>query len=366
VIRAWALAVALLTANATDGMAAEADRLRDAIQILASLQDHAAAGDLDAEGRQSKLIAQIETDLRNQTATLAPSRKALESLALLLFSGGNPNLVENSVARPAGEDVTAKLFQGALAYARADQQGALKQLKDLDPQVLPHMLGGRVALVRAILSASNDLPAALDDLSAAQRLMPGTLVEEGALRRCVSFAGRLARQAELARCALRYLRRFRASIYWPDFAAALVEAYSRQPDGEASRLLDALRQVTAELPASHRCLLALELARAAVTRGKLGIASQSAEWARMLALAGSVEMTRAELYGASAMIGSERASSAANVLNRLDPEKLDAQDRLLLKQAQALCQAIARAPVMSLAEAKQALPPDQRGDAEAP
>jgi chemotaxis protein MotC len=364
-IRAWATSAALLAAGTTNCMAAGADRLRDAVHILATLQDQAAAGGRDAEAKQSKLIAQIETDLRNAPMKLAGDRATLEALALLLFSGGNPNLAENRVTAPEMEDVTVKLFRGALAYARADQHGALKELKDLDAMALPHMLGGRVALVRAILLASSDLPAALDDLSAAQRLMPGTLIEEGALRRCVAFAGRLARQSQLDRCALRYIRRFRESIYWPDFAEALVEAYARQPD-DAMHLVDALRQVTAPLPASSRCQLALELARAALLRGKLNIALESAEWAKSLALAESNEMLRGGLYEAAAMVASDRGADAAAALGRMKREKLDARDRLLLTEAQALRHAIELAPAMSLAEAKQVLPPDQRTNAETP
>jgi chemotaxis protein MotC len=363
--KALAIAGALLAAS-TPCSAAGADRLRDAVHVLATLQDQAAAGDPEAESKQSKLIAQIETDLRNSPAKLAGDRKTLEALALLLFSSGNPNLTENRVAIPDGGNVTVRVFKGALAYARADQRGALKELKGIDPPALPHMLGGRVALVRAILLASSDLPAALDDLSVAQRLMPGTLIEEGALRRCVAFAGRLARQSELGRCALRYVRRFRASIYWPDFAEALVAAYARQPDGDATRVLEALRQVTAELAGGRRCRLALDVARASLMRGKLALAAKAAEWAKGLAMAESGEMARGELYAAAAMIASEQGRDAAAMLDRLKPENLDARDKLLLTQAQTLRRAIDRPPDMTLAAAKQALPPDQHGSQEMP
>ena len=135
-------------------------------------------------------------------------RNNLRALAVLLLSGANPNFVESQTLNLQMDDNMRNLITGALSYARADREGAAKFLAKVEVKALPPSLAGRVALVRSIIGASDNAVRAIDDLYTARELMPGTLVEEASLRRCVAFAGRLADKQRLRFCSERYIRRF--------------------------------------------------------------------------------------------------------------------------------------------------------------
>ncbi len=332
------------------------DRLQASIATLEMLQDRMAQGDAGAEGQQGRLIAQIETDLLNGLGQLPADRKILESLVVLLFSGGNPGIVEKRLAKFEDASEKSHLIKGALAYVRADRGMALKELSGLDASSLSAPIGGRVALVRAILLASSDMPKALADLDAARRLMPGTLIEEAALRRCVAFAGVQKDVSRFQTCGKKYMRRFATSIYSKDFDDGLVKS-AVQLGGS----LAVLQEMMEILPSTRRRLLALALARAAVMSGAMGLARASAEWAQTLAMAGSHDMGRAYLYAAAAEIAGETGSEALKRFGEIDENMFDPADRKLLADLRQLRAEIEREPEMPVEEALRIAPPGERG-----
>jgi chemotaxis protein MotC len=335
---------------------AETSKFRGSVQTLESLQDAMAQGDRNAEALQSRLIAQIETDIVNTPARISGDRKTLEAVSVFLFSGGNPNIVEAHVEKPVGE---SNVFSGALAYARAEKKQALKHLDPLDARTLPPNIGGRVALVRAILTAGDDPGKALRDLNLARQLMPGTLIEEASLRRCVAFAGELRDAKSFEFCARRYVHRFPKSIYWPDFADSMAQGMV---------LLDAapsLPNTLEALPSNQRLSLALAVSLAALNHGRIDLAKELSSWAATLAFAGSPEMARAKLYRGAALLASGSRIEAMKLLGDLGDGKLDPRDQALLAKARDIAQQIARAPVMSLEDARQLVPPPENSADEA-
>jgi chemotaxis protein MotC len=331
------------------------DRLSASIATLEILQDRMAQGDAGAEKQQSRLIAQIETDILNGSPRVPGDRRTLEALAIFLFSGGNPGIVEKRLQNSDTDIEETHLIKGALAYVRADRQQALKELSGLDASELPATVGGRVALVRAILLASSDIPKAMADLDAARRLMPGTLVEEAALRRCVAFAGVQKDAARLQNCGQRYMRRFHASIYWKDFAEGLVKSTillaGSFPD--FSNMIE-------PLPSERRRMLTLEVARAAVMAGALALARISAEHARTLSRAESVDMDRASLYSAAADVADADASAVFDRVDKINETRLSNEDAKLLAELRKVRSEIEREPDISLQEALRIVPPAER------
>lgn len=336
-----------------------AERLPESVATLEALQDRMAQGDADAEEKQNRLIAQIETDILKGPRQLPADRRILGALAVFLFSGGNPNIVEKRLAASQAASKEMHLIRGALAYVRADRDAALSELSDLDTSRLDSTVGGRVALVRAILLASSDMPKALENLDTARRLMPGTLIEEAALRRCIAFAGSQKDATRFERCGQSYVRRFAASIYWKDFAEGLVTS-AVQIGGS----LAALQDMIEPLPAERRRMIALEVARAAVLSGVLDLARASAQWAREIALAQSADMDRANLYLAAANIVHDTGGEALNELRDMDESRLSAFDLMLLSNLRKVRTEIEREPDMRVEEALRILPPSERSDQE--
>ncbi len=121
-----------------------------------------------------------------------------------------------------------------------------------------------MALVKAILTSAEDLKAALLLLGTARALMPGTLVEEGALRRCISFAGKLPDIEQLEHCASSYIRRFPKSIYWKEFEESFTLSLIEMDYLKAGGTMPQLNSILEDLPpADHRKML-LMISKAAV------------------------------------------------------------------------------------------------------
>jgi chemotaxis protein MotC len=330
-------------------------QFRNAARTLERVQDATAAGDRAAAETQSKLLIQMGTDLTNAKQTDLQDVRNLRAVAIYLFSGGNPNVAERQLIPLKVDPESKELLDGALAYARGDKASAIKFLGKVDLASLPPTLAGRVALVKAILISADDLKAALSLLATARALMPGTLVEEGALRRCISFAGKLPDIEQLEHCASSYIRRFPKSLYWKDFeesfTLSLIETDYLKTGGTMPRLNVILKDLP---PASYGETL-LMISKAAAGHGRHSLAISSAQSARELSGMGSAEMARANLYEGAIMIAGEGYELGKAKLEKIDTALLDPSDRSLLEKALKLIREIARKP--SIAEEQAVKPP---------
>jgi chemotaxis protein MotC len=333
-------------------------QLAQSIGVLSMLQDATAQGDEEAEGRQARLIAQIETDILNGPRLLEADRKTISALTSFVLSGGNPNIVEKHLLLADENEPHFHVLRAALSYVRANRANALKEVERLDAMELPATIGGRMALMRAILRASSDMPKALDDLDLARRLMPGTLLEEAALRRCIAFSGDNNDRSRFENCGQRYMRRFPKSLYWKDFADGFVKSAVKLSEVK----LDAasLRHMTQGLPPAKTRDLALGVAQQAISKGAFDLALSVSVWASELALAGSVELHRARLYRIAALIADPGGSKELQSIEGLDEARLPAVDGALLAKLRDIRNVIEREPQISYADALQLVSPPER------
>ncbi len=319
-------------------------QFRNVIRTLEVVQDATASGDHKAAELQSKLIVQIETDLKNAKQVDLQDERNLKAVAIYLFSGGNPNLAESKLASLTIDPQSKELLDGALAYARGDKLNAIKFLGSIDLSHLPSNLAGRISLVKAILTSAEDLKAALQLLSAARAFMPGTLVEEAALRRCISFAGKIPDIEQLEICASLYIRRFPSSIYWQEFednfSFSLIEVDYLNSHGTLPRLSFILNDLD---PTVYRRMLLL-ISKQAIGRGRFLLANSTATNVLDVSGEGSVEMARANLYVGATMIVQEHFEAGKEKLEKIDKSLLDADDKSLLEKAMKLALQIAERP----------------------
>lgn len=112
-------------------------QFRNAIRLLERIQDATAAGDHAAVDMQSKLIIQIETDLKNAKQSDLQDQRNLRAVAIYLLSGGNPSVAEKRLASLAISPQNRGLLDGALAYAKGDKVNAIKHLASIDVAGLP-------------------------------------------------------------------------------------------------------------------------------------------------------------------------------------------------------------------------------------
>jgi chemotaxis protein MotC len=331
-----------------------------AMRTLEAVQDATAAGDPTAADLQSKLMVQVSEDLKNLKQANLEDSKSLKAIAVYLLSGGSPDIVERHLLKAKINPEFKNLIDGALAYARGDKYNALKFLNDIAPASLPPSLGGRVALVKAILKSAEDIKSSLGMLNLARGLMPGTLVEEAALRRCINFSGKMSDIAEFERCASLYIRHFPKSIYWQEFEdsfiSGLIDVDYLNAGGSSSNLYSVLNDLS---PLNQRKIL-LSTSNSALNHGRFLLARTCAARALEMSRAGSADMERSNLYLGTAMIAMEDFDDGKSKLEAINKSVLKGSDQAFLEKALDLVAQIAKKPDVTPEQAIEKLAPEER------
>lgn len=183
-------------------------------------------------------------------------------------------------------------------------------------------------------------------LDVARLLLPGTLVDEGALRRQVFLAGQLGLNDRFKHLAKHYLQRYPVSVYASDFhqrfSATLVRLDMSGTAEEEKWLSGLLR----ELDDASQVNINLILAKQAISQGKTRMAILGANRARELAPAGGTALERAKLYYAAAVvINEENFVEGQAMLQAINRRRLPADDIALLDSALYLATRIRELPV---------------------
>ncbi len=327
------------------------------VRSLQAVQDQVAHGSVAAQAAQAKMLLRVaDVFAAADPAVWAESRNA-HAAALYLFSAGHPATVRAVLDRhaaftPEGD----RLVKGALAYAEGQDDTARALLGTFDPKSLPVRLGGHLALVMATLLADKEPVRASAMLDAARLLVPGTLVEEAALRRQIFLLADAATIDKFASLSRQYVHRYRSSVFAANFKARLTSFAVRLAVAGEVAQLSKLEPVFVELPQAERRAIYLTLARDALVGGRPEVTRYAA--ARAAALSpdpGQAE--RAKLYAAAAAAASDTATAARSALGAIDRSRLPQRD-LELRDAASSVAASVDAGLGDPAQDMAASPPD--------
>lgn len=305
-------------------------------RTLQALQAQMAEGNAAAVIAQRALLAAMAERFLTADAATWQDERNTRALLTYTLSGGDPKVLRQVRTRAPSLVLDANLAGGALAYAEGDEDRARDLLLPVDARALPASLGGQIALIQAGLVARQDLQRAARLLDDARLLMPGTLVEEAALRRqvfIVAQTGDLDRFEFLSR---HYLRRFGASIYASDFRQRFATAIARLSLSDGDNRFHRLETMLKASDIESQRALFLHVARYAVVHGKLETARIAARDARAVAPVGSGDAARAALYEAAAGIVTADYSAHRRDLAALARLPLDGTDRDLRDAALAV------------------------------
>lgn len=139
---------------------------------LVRLQDATAQGNAEAGALQRKVLHELSRTLRQHNAHTLPSQRSLRAAIIYLLSGGRPSDVETLLASTPETDPLRWILKGAAHYAANEKEAALKAFAPFDPERLPHSIGGRVALARAMVLPETELAERVRLLRLAGRMMP--------------------------------------------------------------------------------------------------------------------------------------------------------------------------------------------------
>ncbi|WP_407187820.1 chemotaxis protein [Bradyrhizobium centrosematis] len=331
-IRPLVCAVLLLLPFAAANVHAQAARQPgepyELVRALQAVQDGIANGDTAAHGSHIALIRQIGDKFLSADPAVWSNPQNSQAVVIYLLSGGAPQIVRKLPRDKMNVD--ERLFNGALAYVEGRQEEARELLKDVKPRMLSSGLGGQVALVQGALFARAEASLAIERLDDARLLLPGTLVEEAALRREILLVGQAEEFDKFEFLTLAYLRHYRNSIYagdfWQRFSTGLTQSSLALDERRFARIAAMLEQVDR----ASRLKLYLVIARAAMVRGQLAVTRLASEQALTLSADASTERERAHFFrGASRALADEYDGGLAE-LKAVDRSKLPERDVPLL------------------------------------
>ncbi len=344
-----ALASALVFALSTSVVATEEPPPAPAppyqlVRTLQSLQNEAAAGNRAAYAAQTKLLRDLEQAMMAQPPAVWDDPRNTRAAVQYVLSGGQPGPLAELIKRGGPTGLPKGLAEGALAYVMGDGAQAKALLLPLDPAGLHESLAGHLALVQATLILRDDQKRALQLLDQARLASPGSLVEEGALRRAVFIAAEINDLDRLEKATAQYMRRFDRSVYAEhfrqSFATGLVRFDIGHDPARFPRLVATLRAFDRE---QQRAVL-LIIARDALVRGRFEQARLAAEEVARMPGADQATVTRASLYRAASRIGIDRAGGALDTLKKIDATRLPPEEKDILRTALRVAAEIVDAP----------------------
>ncbi|MBB3808359.1 chemotaxis protein MotC [Pseudochelatococcus contaminans] len=337
---------------------AEAREPYQLVRTLQAVQDRTAHGSRMALSMQGPLLSKTNAALLSAPDEAWQEPRNARAAIAFALSGGSPAILRKLVALDPRPAIDPAILDGVAAYIMGDEETARKHLGDMDASTLSPGIDGRIALVQSALYARTNPDRAVKLLDMARLLMPGTLVDEGALRREIFLTGQLELNDKFKQLTKHYLRRYPSSVYAKDFhqrfsSTLLRMNMSGTPEQEAwlTDLLEAL-----DVP--NRIDINLRLARQAVTQGKTRMASLAAKRAMELAPGNSSMMEQARLYYGSAIILDEKEFlDGQTILASIDRQRLPTDDTGLLDSALYITTRIRQMPVMPTDQSSASPPP---------
>jgi chemotaxis protein MotC len=310
------------------------------IRKLQSAQEQLAHGNRAGQAVQAQLMAAIPSRFLAADPAVWRDPRNARAAILYLFSGGRPAVIRTILSRSTMPREIDPLLKGALAYSEGQDKIALELLQPIDPRSLPSYIGGQLALVEATLLSPKDKAKAAKLLDLSRLLVPGTLVEEAALRRQIFLDTDPSALTNFVFLSREYIHRFHNSIYAENFKQhfkATAINFASLGDIAELGMLDA---VITELPPDEQSALYLAVAKAAIVKGKTTAARFAAERAAAIARSSSRDTARAQLYIDASMIVSEDVAKGVDALEAADRSRLSPEDADLRDAALAVARAV--------------------------
>jgi chemotaxis protein MotC len=322
------MVLSLVATGASAEPTAQSGEPFELVRALQAVQDGIANGDTAAHASHIALIRQIGEKFLAADASVWSNPQNGQAVVIYLLSGGAPQIVRKLPRDKINVD--SRLFDGALAYVEGRQDEARDLLKDVKPRTISSGMGGQVALVQGALFARSEASLAIERLDDARLLLPGTLVEEAALRREILLVGQAEDFDKFEFLTLAYIRHYRNSVYagdfWQRFSTGLTQSSLALDDRRFARVAALLEQVDR----ASRLKLYLVIARGALLRGKLTVTRLAGERALTLSADATPDRERAHFYRAASRALTDEYDGGFAELKALDRTKLAERDVLLL------------------------------------
>jgi chemotaxis protein MotC len=325
------------------------------VRTLQVLQDQIATGSTEAHVAQRALLAHIDERLMPLDPQVWQDSKNVRAAVIYVLSGGKPSILNRLLSLEHLTKQDELITRGALAYVEGREADAKEYLGEVDVHVLPPTLAGQIALVQSALIVREDPARSIQLLDYVRLQLPGTLVEEAALRRAIFVASQIGNTQKFESLSKQYLRRFRYSVYAGNFRQRFAAALTRLDFVKDRQQFSRLVTILNELEPEGQRELYLLVAQTAIDQGQTNAAILASERAYNLSSADKVSAERSKLYKAAALIvTTEGFVAGLGELREINKGILPASDATLLDAALSMASHIRSAPGAAPASAHHA------------
>jgi len=335
------LMVVMVSMTAPRAVAGEA-RTYELARSLQMLQDQAVNGSDIALAEQPRILDRLSAEIALEAPAQLSDPRNVRALAIYLVNGGAPAVVRRLLATTTEFGPHQTVIRALLAFAER-QPDAGKLLSQLDAMALEPGIGGPVALAQGMAFQAD--PAKAKPLLAVARLLaPGTLIEEAALRREITMLLAETKNGEAIERATRYLWKFGSSVYATDVAAYFATSVLPGFVAPTGMVTDQVQNFLAALPEPSRRALLLDMAKAGILDGRMGIAALASRQSAALGAGSGAEQARADIYAAIATAFGRDGDGASDQLIAIDRGQLHDAELGMLDAALAVAGQIPATP----------------------
>lgn len=248
------------------------------VRSLEDVQDKIVAGDIKAVEMQRFLIGMIDRRLRTAGPDEFSDLRNVDAAMIYAMSGGNPATLDTLISHDARGNFDTRLTNSLLMYLGGKGGSANKTLDEIVPEYKTTAIGPYLALVAANVVMQKKPDIALKYFDWARLALPGSIVEEAALRRSLIITVKQNNIESSIRLARLYLSRFPNSPYAAQVAEQVVTLIDAHYDKIGN---DRIAQTLVWLDPPRQQEIYLRIARKAAVTGRF----EFAHWAAGNALA---------------------------------------------------------------------------------
>jgi chemotaxis protein MotC len=294
---------------------------------LIESQDRAVAGDAP---RQAKIMPRIDGCVSSLSTEDWKQQRNYRAAVIYVLAGGGSTRFRRLLQDHIIEEKDPPLLTASLAFADRDRENAIKLMSPIDVRIYTSILAGHLALVRGGLLIGVDNKEAAKSLAYARLMMPGSQVEEAALRREIAITDPRTETERYILLARRYQFNYPrspfATKYWQNLTSTLSKMDLAMEGGRAAEFEELFKAAPASFGFEFHATLArmsIQMSRPEILKAQTQAAEGFAESAQA--------KERVKLYQAAlhVMVGDLVASDSD--LKNIDASALNKEEVMILK-----------------------------------
>ncbi|HMT13810.1 MAG TPA: hypothetical protein PKE19_03580, partial [Aestuariivirga sp.] len=158
------------------------------LKLLRRAQDDIVRGQRQGAEDQRRLLGEMAALFESPDYWRLFTPADVTAIAAYVLSGGRPDVAERAAQLDSITPQDRRLLQGVAYYGRGLIREARDRLDDMETRQFPALLAGQITMVQGLIRDDTDYGRRMQLLERAMNSVPGTMVEEAALRRVVVLA----------------------------------------------------------------------------------------------------------------------------------------------------------------------------------